>query len=230
LTDVGNIKRTRRTKAEQRAETLGQILDVAEELFSKRGLSGVTLRDVADQVGVTASLMHYYYKDKVSLFEAVFARRAGITSERRMEALNRYEIEADGHPTVEGALRAFLDTDFDLYISAGEGWLNYAGFVAQVSNTPEIGAKLMDRHFDAVVLRLMEVLEKALPPCPVEDLFWGYDFVSGALLHTLARTGRIDKLSDGRCRSEDFGAVKERLATFMAAGFIGLCKPKPAAG
>ena len=230
MTDVGNIKRTRRTKAEQRAETLGQILDVAEELFSKRGLSGVTLRDVADQVGVTASLMHYYYKDKVSLFEAVFARRAGITSERRMDALNRYEVEADGHPTVEGALRAFLDTDFDLYISGGEGWLNYAGFVAQVSNTPEIGAKLMDRHFDAVVLRLMEVLEKALPPSPVEDLFWGYDFVSGALLHTLARTGRIDKLSDGRCRSEDFGAVKERLATFMAAGFIGLCKPKPAAG
>ncbi len=41
---------------------------------------------------------------------------------------------------------------------------------------------------------------------------------------TLARTGRIDKLSGGLCRSEDFAAVKERMATFMAAGFIAVCK------
>ena len=226
MSEVVNLKRKPRSKADQRAETLGQILDAAEALFSSRGLDGVTLRDIADEVGVTASLMHYYFKDKISLFEAVFARRAGTTSERRMEALDRYEIEAAGNPTVEGALRAFLDTDFDLYISGGQGWLNYSAFCAQVSNTPEIGAKLMDKHFDAVVLRLMDILRKALPPCSFEDLFWGYDFVSGALMHILARTGRIDKLSDGRCRSDDFEAVKKRLATFMAAGFIGLCKPE----
>ena len=51
--------------------------------------------------------------------------------------------------------------------------------------------------------------------------------MTGALMHTLARTGRIDKLSDGLCKSEDFGAVKDRLASFMAAGFLALCqKPK----
>ncbi len=38
-----------RTKAEQRAETLEQILDAAEFLFSKHGLYGVTLRDVAQE-------------------------------------------------------------------------------------------------------------------------------------------------------------------------------------
>jgi hypothetical protein len=42
-------------------------------------------------------------------------------------------------------------------------------------------------------------------------------------MHTLGRTGRIDRLSGGACRSEDFAAVKERLASFMAAGFIALC-------
>ena len=39
------VKRSR--KAEQRAETLEQICDAAEELFSKHGLHGVTLKDVA---------------------------------------------------------------------------------------------------------------------------------------------------------------------------------------
>jgi AcrR family transcriptional regulator len=166
--------------------------------------------------------MHYYFKDKLSLFEQVFARRASVTVQRRTDALNRYEAEAGGKPTVEGALRAFLDTDFDLYISGGEGWMNYAAFVAQVSNTPEIGAQLMDRHFDSVVLRLIEILDKALAPYSKEDIFWGYDFVTGALMHALARTARIDKLSGGICKSEDFAAVKERMATFMAGGFMAL--------
>jgi len=215
-------KQAPRTKAEQRAETLEQILDAAEYLFSKHGLNGVTLRDVAQKVGVHTSLMHYYFVDKRRLFEAVFARRAGVTSSRRLDALDRYERESNGAPTVEGALRAFLDTDLDLYINGGEGWKNFAAFAAQVSNSTE-GAAMMDLHFDPVVLKLIGILKKALPGCSDADIFWGYDFVTGALMHTLGRTGRIDRLSGGVCRSEDFEAVKQRLASFMAAGFIALC-------
>jgi hypothetical protein len=50
--------------------------------------------------------------------------------------------------------------------------------------------------------------------------------VTGALLLTLARTGRIDKLSGGVCKSEDFAAVKQRMATFMAGGFMTICGAK----
>src|SRR3546814_18336370 len=67
---------------------------------------------------------------------------------------------AGGKPTVEGALHAFLDTDLDLYIQGGEGWKNYGAFGAQASNSPE-GAEFMDKYFDPVVLRLIEILKKA---------------------------------------------------------------------
>src|SRR5208337_2885823 len=87
-------KRQRRSKAQQRAESLEQILDAAEYLFSKHGLYGVTLRDVAQRVGIHTTLLHYYFEDKRSVFEAVFARRAGVTSARRMAALEQYETEA----------------------------------------------------------------------------------------------------------------------------------------
>ncbi|MEJ0026870.1 MAG: TetR/AcrR family transcriptional regulator [Rhizomicrobium sp.] len=210
-----------RTKAEQRAETLEQIMDAAELLFSKHGLHVVTLRDVALKVGVHTSLMHYYFEDKLALFKAVFARRAGITSDRRMKALDEYEKRAAGKPTVEGALHVFLDTDFDLYIEGGEGWRNYAAFCAQLANTPE-GASLFDEHFDPVVLRLIEILKKALPGVSKKDIFWGYHFVTGSLMHSLARSGRLDRLSNGVCRSDDFEAVKARMADFMAAGFLAL--------
>lgn len=227
-TDVSvqeNVKAPRRSKkAEQRAETMEQILDAAEYLFSKHGLHGVTLKDVAKRVGVHHTLLNYYFSDKTTLFDAVFSRRAVVTSERRMQALDAYEAACAGKPTVEGALRAFLDTDLDLYIEGGEGWKNYAALGAQVANTPEWGAELMDEHFDPVVLRLIDLLKKALPDCAEADIFWGYHFVTGALMLTLARTGRIDKLSHGLCKSDDFVAVKERMASFMAAGFRQICK------
>ena len=221
MSERASARRSGRTKAEQRAESLEQILDAAEYLFSKHGLYGVTLRDVAQRVGIHTTLLHYYFKDKTNLFEAVFARRAGVTSGRRMVALEQYEAEAGEHATVEGALHAFLDTDLDLYYEGGERWMNYAAFCARVSNTPE-GARLMDEHFDPVVLKLVSMLKRVLPDYSDEDIFWGYHFVTGALMNTLARTGRIDQLSGGICRSDDFPAVKKRIAKFMAAGFLVL--------
>jgi hypothetical protein len=47
---------------------------------------------------------------------------------------------------------------------------------------------------------------------------------------TLARTGRIDKLSNGLCKSDDYAAVKERMASFMAAGFIAICSRRAKGG
>jgi AcrR family transcriptional regulator len=220
-----NVKPVRRTrKAEQRAETMELILDTAEELFSKHGLYGVTLKEVAKRIGVHHTLLNYYFADKKALFDAVFSRRAVVTSELRMKALDEYEAAVGGKPTVEGALHAFLDTDLDLYIDGGEGWKNYAQLTAQVANTPEWGAELMDSHFDPVVLRLIGLLKQALPHCEEQKIFWGYHFVTGALMLTLARTGRIDKLSGGLSRSDDFVAVKQYMAPFLAAGFLAICK------
>ena len=219
------VAKPKRSKAQQRAESLEQILDAAEYLFSKRGIYGVTLKDVAQRVGVHTSLLHYYFEDKRDLFDAVVKRRAPRTAEGRMQAMDAYERQANGQPTVEGALHAYLDTDLDLYINGGEGLRNYAAMGAIIANTAE-GAEVLDTHFDAVVMRLLGLLKQAMPDCSDEDIFWGYHFVSGALMLTLARTGRIDKLSGGLCRSDDYAAVKARMATFMAGGFIATCRAR----
>jgi hypothetical protein len=79
-----------------------------------------------------------------------------------------------------------------------------------------------------VELRHIELLLKALPVLSADEMFCGYNYLNGALLVTLARTGRIDKLSGGLCRSEDFAAVKERMAAFMAAGFVEVCRNRRA--
>lgn len=222
-------KPRRRTKAEQREGTLAQILDAAEYLFGLRGLYGVTLKEIAVQANVHTSHLHYYFEDKRAIFDAVFARRADVTADRRSAALDQYMAAHPSKPTVEGILRAYINTDLDLYITGGDGWRNYAALGAQVAMTPKWGAKLFDTHFDPVVLKLIDLLGRALPECPREDIFWGYHFVAGALVQTLARTGRIDVLSDGMCRSDDFDAIKARMARFLAFGFEGICRDRAGA-
>ena len=223
--DLSNSKARRKgpSKAEQRAETTEQILDEAEYLFSKHGLHGVTLKDVAQRVGVHHTLLNYYFEDKQKLFEAVFGRRAVVANEVRMKALDEYDRETGGKPTVEGALHAFLDTNLDLYGEGGDQWRHAGRLAALVSNTPEWGANMFDEWFDPVVLRLIGLLKKAMPHASEEDLFWGYHFTTGALMLTLARTGRIDQLSGGLAKSEDYGAIKQRMARYMAAGFQEIC-------
>lgn len=214
----------RRTRAEQRAATLKLILDTSEELFAQLGYFGVTIKDVADKMGIHPALIHYYFDGKKALFDAVFERRVQYAVVTRTAALDEYEAKAGDNPTVEGALRAFYEGAFDIYINGGDGWRNFGRIFAQVNNAPGYGAEAMDTYFDPLVLRLISILQKALPEAPLEDLFWCFQFTSGAYTLILSRTGRIDRLSGNLCSSEDYEAARDRFVTFIAGGFEALYK------
>ena len=49
-----------RGRGRGREATTAAILDAAEELFSARGFSAVTVRDVAKRAGVSHALIHRY--------------------------------------------------------------------------------------------------------------------------------------------------------------------------
>lgn len=216
-------------RAEQRAATVKLILDTSEGLFAQLGYFGVTIKDVADRMGIHPALIHYYFDGKKALFDAVFERRVEYAVKVRTAGLDAYEAEVGDHPTLEGALRAYYDGAFDVYVNDDEGWRNFGRIFAQVNNAPGYGAEKMDTYFDPLVLRLIGLLQKALPDATPEDLFWSFQFTSGAYSLILSRTGRIDRLSGNLCASDDFEAVRDRFVTFMAAGFEALYKRRKAA-
>jgi len=59
-----------------REETRTRILDVAEELFSRRDPSKVTVREIAEAAGVTHPLVHQYVGSKSDILDAVIKRGA----------------------------------------------------------------------------------------------------------------------------------------------------------
>ena len=49
-----------------------RILLAAEQVFAERGFRGTTTREVAGKAGIANSLIFYYFKNKMALYEAVF--------------------------------------------------------------------------------------------------------------------------------------------------------------
>jgi AcrR family transcriptional regulator len=211
-------------KARVREASIARILDAAEQLFAEFGYHGVTLKDVAARVGVSSTLIHYHFKGKESIYEAVWARRAPLSARNRLEAMRRYAEEVGDKITVEGALRAWIDTDLNVQLEDPEQWAAFGKVAAQANSAAGWGAEKMTKYFNPVVLALIDLLKKAMPDCDEKTIFWGYHFVSGAMTHNMARTGRLDELSHGLCSSSDFASIKEHMAKFMAAGFQAICQ------
>lgn len=52
------------------------IFEAATNVFEENGLAGARMQKIADRAGINKSLLHYYYRTKDHLFDAVFAKLA----------------------------------------------------------------------------------------------------------------------------------------------------------
>jgi AcrR family transcriptional regulator len=211
--------RARRTNRERRGESQERILDAAEALFARSGFNAVSTKDIGQAAEVDPSLLHYYFTSKAGLYSAVIARRADRVNVARRGALEAYANEAGDGLTVAGVVRTYVQATFDLALTGGEGYLNYLTVIAQMNSTPAGAVPgLESTPFDEVVQVFVDLLRKASPASTDPDLYWFYHMLSGAISLSWARTGRIDKLSDGQCRSTDFEAIADHMIAVFSHG------------
>src|SRR3954464_12326735 len=53
-----------------------RILDAAHAVFVRHGTAGARTQEIAKEAGVNSALLHYYFRTKERLAEAVFQRAA----------------------------------------------------------------------------------------------------------------------------------------------------------
>lgn len=83
------------------AEPRERILDIAEEEFADRGLSGARVARIAERAAVNKAMLYYYYGNKSALYGAVLERMAD-----RIGALVERSL-ASGEHDPAARLRAF---------------------------------------------------------------------------------------------------------------------------
>jgi TetR/AcrR family transcriptional regulator len=58
-------------------QTEEKIFEAATDVFIEKGMDGARMQDIADHAGINKALLHYYYRTKDRLFNAVFEKIAG---------------------------------------------------------------------------------------------------------------------------------------------------------
>lgn len=100
------MKRLTRRRAPARPAPDGQterrILDAAHAVFVRKGTAGARLQDVAREAGVNQALLHYYFRSKARLSEAVFRRAAGELFPQVFEVMaSEVELEDKVHRVIQ---------------------------------------------------------------------------------------------------------------------------------
>ncbi len=214
------------TAGTAKATAKEDILDAAEALFAARGFEGASMRAIAEAAGVAQALLHYHYKTKEGLFEAMFTRRSGAINRIRLARLD--VMLARGRPTVEDIVEALLRPTIEAGHDPSRGGSRFASLILATSTAEGDWQKgLVARSYDSMAERFIAALMGALPGLGRAEATWGYLFVVGAALTQMAPTGRADRLSGGAARDEDTDAMLSRAVIFAAAGLKALATAPP---
>src|SRR2546430_14347990 len=95
------------TAVEAKPDTKQRILDSAERLFAEYGFAGVSLRAIIADAKVNLAAIHYHYRSKEALFDAVILRRLEPINRERLGRVEFFE-----QPTLGQILGAFLAPAF----------------------------------------------------------------------------------------------------------------------
>ncbi|MFB6274409.1 MAG: TetR family transcriptional regulator [Salinibacter sp.] len=84
------------------SETERDIFDAALQVFAREGRHGARMQAIADAADINKAMLHYYFRDKETLYEEVFA----YTMQQFMASFGESLKKA---PTFEETLHAFID-------------------------------------------------------------------------------------------------------------------------
>ncbi|MDF9828823.1 TetR/AcrR family transcriptional regulator [Parabacteroides sp. PF5-6] len=131
-----------------------RILEAAKVVFVRKGYNQTTMTDIANEVGIGRTALHYYYRTKEMLFEAIFGQLMGSILP------NIKRIVEEDIPVIEKIQQAI-----DQYIEAlQENFLFPIFVVSEMNRDPEHLYQVLLKDPDKVLplLRLRGEIEEEM--------------------------------------------------------------------
>jgi len=178
-----------------------EILIAAKEIFQQKGMAGARMQEIADKAKINKALLHYYYRSKQLLFEAVFKSAFSLLAPQLNKVLN------DDSDLFE-KIRKFTEN----YVSFVIKHPNLPNFVIQELNkNPEFVQKLRsEKNFPSIEkfkLQVSDAINQGIiKPIEAEQLFINiislniFPFIGEPLLMALVNVDKesYDKILENR--------------------------------
>ena len=131
-----------------------RILQVAKELFTKRGFANVAMREICRAADVTPPTIYYYFKNKEALFDAVV--RETITMS---EFINRLEEESGKAQGYEEKIRAFTNVYLTYF---PQNMLNVGLYVRNSTQLDSVGKNTLSAELARIQSVLLGIIQKGI--------------------------------------------------------------------
>lgn len=205
-------------KALARESRYNVILDVSEQVFANSGYKGATMREIAEGAGVAQGLIHYHFKTKEDLFEAMFVRRSKAINEQRKQLLAAL-MEDQETPSLESIIEGLFRPTIEAGLSqAGDGGAFAKILVSTANSAGDWEQGITAKHYDPIAQEYIAALMKVETGLSREDAVWAYMFAIGVGMTMMAKTGRPGRLSDGICDDSDADIMLSKIIPFICAG------------
>lgn len=76
------------TKIKKDSNTQESILEAAKQIFQIKGMDGARMQEIADKAKINKAMLHYYYRSKQLLFDAVFSKAFILLAPQLNSVLN----------------------------------------------------------------------------------------------------------------------------------------------
>jgi TetR/AcrR family transcriptional regulator len=142
------------------------ILNAAKTIFQQKGMDGARMQEIADEAGINKALLHYYYRSKQLLFEAVFKSAFLMLAPQLNKVLNSED-------SLNDKIRNFTK-NYISFIIKHPYLPNF--IINELNRNPEFVQKLTsEKHFPTIKKFRQQVVENVengtIKPIKAEQLF-----------------------------------------------------------
>lgn len=219
------MTRNAATKADGRIvrgeATREKVLDAAERLFADVGFDGVSIRQIAQEAGVTLGMVGFHGGSKVELFETLVERRVSVLSGERRKALSRLFPTPEARPDLRDIMAAYIGPYIAMASSGDPQWQAYASLIAHLVSDERWYPRVKD-HYDPVAREFLDAIITVFPEADRTRLASAFVMSVASMLSIVASTIRISTLSD-KSERPALANLEEVLIDFCAGGIASAC-------
>lgn len=136
-----NAKRKRETRAEKQARTRAELIATAARVFARRGYSGASVEEIAEEAGYSHGAVYSNFEGKADLFLAVFEEYMA----ERVGELAETQAALDADAPLEVRARALADQWMDRLARDRESVVLHMEFIAHADRDPELAGRFGTR-------------------------------------------------------------------------------------
>lgn len=191
------------------------ILLAAEKLFALQAFKAVTMRDIANEAGLSLALLTYHFGTKVELLNAVFEHRESYIADR-LVALQQVRKDKKNPNALEDIVTAFVHRAFEL--RAHPDSEHFMRLVArQVMGGGEESQAILRQYFDPLARAFIDAIHEVTPQADKGRVAACYIFALGSLLNSTV-DDRLEHLSSSIISTDHPEVLEPLLVTFITAG------------